>query len=53
MLPSVKIITKISIKFKIMLANKHTLEDNYYIAYDDTMRPVFDNYKEYYDMSYN
>ena len=33
-----------------MFTNEHTLEDNYSIAYDDTMPPVFDNYKEYYDI---
>ena len=36
-----------------MFTNEHTLEDNYSIAYDDTMPPVFDNYKEYYDIGYN
>ena len=33
-----------------MFTNEHTLEDNYSIAYDDTMPPVFDNY---YDIGYN
>src|SRR3954468_20176699 len=27
-----------------MFTNEHTLEDNYSIAYDDTIPPVFDNY---------
>ena len=37
-----------------MFTNEHTWEDNYSIAYDDTMSPVFDNYyKEYYDIDYN
>ena len=37
-----------------MFTNEHTLEDNYYIAYDDTMPPVFDNYhEEYCDIGYN
>ena len=37
-----------------MFTNEHTLEDDYSIAYDDTMPPVFDSYyKEYYDIGYN
>ena len=37
-----------------MFTDEHTLEDNYFIAYDDTMPPIFDNYyKEYYDIGYN
>jgi hypothetical protein len=37
-----------------MFTDEHTLEDKYYIPYDDTMPPVFDNYyKEYYDIGYN
>src|SRR3954453_21206211 len=30
-----------------MFTNEHTLEDDYSIAYDDTMPPVFDNYYNY------
>ena len=38
----------------MLFRSEHTLEDNYSIAYDDTMPPVFDNYyKEYYDIGYN
>src|SRR3954453_5812786 len=37
-----------------MLTNENTLEDNYPIAYDDTMPPVFDNYyRDCYDLGYN
>ena len=37
-----------------MFTNEHMLEDNYSIAYDDTMPLVFDNYyKEYYNIGYN
>src|SRR3954453_8965059 len=37
-----------------MLTNENTLEDNYPIAYDDTMPPVFDNYyRDFYDLGYN
>src|SRR3954465_15893331 len=36
-----------------MLTNENTLEDNYPIAYDDTMPPVFDNYyRDCYDLGY-
>ena len=45
--------TSPSIKNDDMFANKHTLEDNYSIAYNNTMPLIFDNYKEYYDMGYN
>ena len=33
-----------SIKNNDMFTNEHSLEDDYSIAYDDTMPPVFDNY---------
>src|SRR3954469_7969897 len=37
-----------------MLTNENTLEDNYHIAYDDTMPLVFDNYyRDCYDLGYN
>ena len=37
-----------------MFTNEHTLEDNYSIAYDDTMPPVFDNHcDDNYDIGYN
>src|SRR3954452_5019402 len=37
-----------------MLTNENTLEDNYPIAYDDTMPPVFDNYyRHWYGFGYN
>ena len=32
-----------------MFTNEHTLEDNYSIAYDDTMPPVFDYYNHTYE----
>src|SRR3954469_15818161 len=37
-----------------MLTNENTLEDNYSIAYDDTVPPDFDNYyRDCYDIGYN
>src|SRR3954452_23932015 len=37
-----------------MLTNENTLEDNYPIAYDDTMPRVFDNYyRDCYELCYN
>jgi hypothetical protein len=32
-----------------MFTNEHTLEDNYSIAYDDTISPIYDDYNDEYD----
>jgi hypothetical protein len=33
-----------------MFTNEHTLEDNYSIAYDDTIPPIYDDYNDEYDI---
>jgi hypothetical protein len=33
-----------------MFTNEHTLEDNYYVAYDDTIPPIYDDYNDEYDI---
>jgi hypothetical protein len=33
-----------------MFTNKHTLEDSYSIAYDDTIPPIYDDYNDEYDI---
>jgi hypothetical protein len=33
-----------------MFTNEHTLEDSYFIVYDDTITPVYDDYNDEYDI---